>query len=118
MNSKTSQESGSRPSDGESAFPRQGEVRFPNGLVGVITGGDISPDGRRLILCDYIEAFELVLSDQPGAACDAIWKQPLMPVTIGARQQGEAICYSADGKALLASSEQLPCPLIEVKRKK
>lgn len=41
-----------------------------------------------------------------------------MPVNIGAGQQGEAICYSADGKALLAGSEQLPCPLIEVKRKK
>ena len=45
-----------------------GEVRFPNALVGVITGGDISPDGRRIILCDYLEAFELVLSDKPGIA--------------------------------------------------
>lgn len=118
MNSKTSQESGSRSPNGESAFPRQGEVGFPDGWLGVITGGDISPEGRRLILCDYIEAVELVLADKPGAAFDAIWKQPLMPVNIGARQQGEAICYSADGKALLASSEQLPCPLIGVKRKK
>jgi len=53
-----------------------------------------------------------------AVAFDAIWKQPLMPGNIGARQQGEAICYSSDGKALLASSEQLPCPLIGVKRKK
>ena len=94
-----------------------GEVRFPNALVGVITGGDISPDGRRIILCDYIEAFELVLSDKPGIAFDTIWKRPLIPVDIGARQQGEAVCYSADGRALFATSEGLPCPLIEVKRR-
>ena len=94
-----------------------GEIRFPNALVGVITGGDISPDGRRIILCDYLEAFELVLSEKPGSAFDTIWKQPLNPVNLGARQQGEAVCYSADGMALFATSEQLPCPLIEVKRR-
>ena len=93
-----------------------GEVRFPNALVGVITGGGISPDGRRVILCDYLEAFELVLSDKPSIAFDTIWKQPLIPVDIGVRQQGEAVCYSADGMTLFATSEQLPCPLIEVKR--
>lgn len=95
-----------------------GEVRFPNALVGVITGGDISPDGRRIILCDYLEAFELVLSGKSGIAFETIWKQPLIPVDIGARQQGEAVCYSADGMAVFATSEQLPCPLIEVKRRR
>ena len=94
-----------------------GEIRFPNALVGVITGGSISPDGRRIILCDYLEAFELVLSDKPGIAFDTIWKQPLNPVNLGARQQGEAVCYSADGMVLFATSEQLPCPLTEVKRR-
>ena len=93
-----------------------GEVRFPNAFVGVITGGSISPDGRRVVLCDYIEAFELVLSER-GAAFDAIWKQPLRSVDIGARQQGESVCYRPDGMALLATSEELPCPLIEVKRR-
>jgi len=96
---------------------RVGEARFPNALMGVITGGDISPDGRHIILCDYLEAFELVWSDKPGIAFDTIWKRPLIPVDIGARQQGEAVCYSADGMALFATSERLPCPLIEVKRR-
>jgi hypothetical protein len=93
-----------------------GEVRFPNPFIGVITGGSISPDGRRVVLCDYLEAFELVLSMR-GAAFDAIWKEPLMSVDIGVRQQGESICYRPDGMALLATSEQLPCPLIETKRR-
>ena len=105
-------------SSGVTILKHIGEVRFPNALMGVITGGGISPDGRRIILCDYIEAFELVLSEKPGVAFDTIWKRPLMPVNIGALQQGEAVCYRADGGALLATSEQLPCPLIEVKRKK
>jgi hypothetical protein len=95
---------------------RVGELRFPNALGGVITGGSISPDGRRVILCDYIEAFELVVSDRAGFTFDTIWRQPLVSVNIGARQQGEAVCYRADGLALFATSEQLPCPLIEIKR--
>ncbi len=40
-----------------------------------------------------------------------------MSVDIGARQQGESVCYRPDGMALLATSEELPCPLIEVKRR-
>lgn len=95
-----------------------GEVRFPNPLVGAITGGDISPDGRRLILCDYLDAFELVLPESAGYAFDAIWRQPLYPVNLGVRSQGEAVCYRADGEALFATSEQLPCPLFEIPRRK
>ncbi|MCI0626984.1 MAG: hypothetical protein L0387_35945 [Acidobacteria bacterium] len=93
------------------------DVRFPNPLIGVVTGGAISPDGRRVILCDYLEACELVLPEKPGTAFDEIWKQPPVPVTIGTRIQGEAICYRADGSGVLATSEQLPCPLIEITRR-
>jgi hypothetical protein len=102
---------------GVTTLARTGSVRFPNALGGVVTGGCISPDGRRVILCDYIEGFELTLSEKRGVAFDTIWKQPLTPVDVGARQQGEAVCYSADGMALFATSEELPCPLIEVKRR-
>ncbi len=94
-----------------------GEVRFPNPLRGFITGGDISPDGLRIILCDYLGACELVLAGKRAVAFDEIWEQPPMPVSIGTRRQGEAICYRADGLALLATSEGLPCPLIEIPRR-
>jgi hypothetical protein len=92
------------------------QARFPNLLAGLITGGDISPDGRRVILCDYLGACELVLPDKASIAFDEIWKQPMLGVNLGSRRQGEAICYRADGMALLATSEGLPCPLIEVPR--
>jgi hypothetical protein len=93
-----------------------GEVSFPDKGIGFLTGGDISPDGRRVILCDYAGACELVLPDSQGTAFDDIWSQPLLPINIGERQQGEAICYRADGLALLATSERLACPLIEITR--
>ena len=51
---------------------------------------------------------------------DEIWKESPVAITIGdyrgVRRQGEAICYRADGKALLATSEGRPCPLIEIAR--
>lgn len=98
-----------------------GEFRFPNLFQGFITGGDISPDGRRVILCDYLGACELILPDGRGVAFDQIWKQSTLAITIGdyrgGRRQGEAICFRPDGRALLATSEGLPCPLIEIARR-
>jgi hypothetical protein len=102
------------PANGVSTLVRMGEVRFPNSLGGFITGGDISPSGRRIILCDYLTACEMVLPEGREAAFDDIWKQPLAQVNLGTRRQGEAICYRADESALLVTSEGLPCPLIEI----
>ena len=56
--------------------------------------------------------------EQPAAApdFDAVWSQPLAPVPLGERKQGEGVCYSRDGSSVLATSERLPTPLIEVTR--
>jgi len=85
-------------------------------IGGVITGGDISPDGRRVILCDYLGAGELVLPENVRGEFDEIWKQPIATIDLGPRKHGEAVCYRADGLAILATSERRPTPLIEVKR--
>jgi hypothetical protein len=79
------------------------------------TGGDISPDGRRVVLCDNESGYELEL---PAAESnfDRVWSQPLAPVPLGERKQGEGVCYSHDGASILATSERLPTPLIEVVR--
>jgi hypothetical protein len=86
---------------------------IPNGFL---TGGDIAPDGTRVILCDYFNAYELVL---PATAknFDEIWKQTPVTVELGAREQGEAVAYAADGRSIFANSENKKSPLIEVKRK-
>lgn len=99
---------------------RVGEVRAPSILGGLLTGGDISPDGRRVILCDYVGGYELVTPRDASAdaSFDDIWKQPPVPVVLAPRQQGEAICYRADGGALITTSEKVPTPLAEIPRRR
>jgi hypothetical protein len=90
------------------------ELRVPGLTAGMLTGADISPDGRKIILCDYLNGYELNLPETAGAKFDDIWKQPITIVRLGTRPQGEAICYRLDGRAILATSEESPAMLIEV----
>jgi hypothetical protein len=92
---------------------RIGEIKVPSLMGGVLTGGSISPDGRRLALCDYLSGYEAVLP-AGSRSFDDIWKQPLKAFSLGQREQGESIAYRADGKALLATSEGKRPPLIQV----
>jgi hypothetical protein len=94
---------------------RVGELRVPSLFGGAITGGSISPDGRRVALCDYFQGYELVL---PAGTSnfDDIWKQKMIGFDLGKRKQGESITYRLDSKALLATSEGKQSPLIMVLR--
>ena len=83
-------------------------------FIGGITGGDISPDGRRVALSDYFRAYEAVLPR--NAVFDEIWKQKFDTVTIGLGFQVEGICYRHDGHGLIATSEGKPCRVIEIAR--
>ena len=94
---------------------RVGETRVPSLFGGVITGGSISPDGRRVALCDYFQGYELVLP-AGHSNFDDIWKQKMTGFDLGKRKQGESIAYRLDGKALLATSEGKQSPLIQVLR--
>ena len=86
---------------------------IPNGLL---TGGDVSPDGKRVILCDYSQGYEFALP--AGAAnFDEIWLQKPEIVDLGERNQGESVCYSIDGSSIFATSEGQRPPMIEVKRR-
>ncbi len=100
---------------------RVGEVRLPGFFGGLITGGDISPDGTHVVLCDYLNAYELSLPTAPAPAAagfDTVWKQSPLLIELGERAQGEAICYGMDGASVYATSEKRPSPFIEVKRQK
>lgn len=85
-------------------------------FVGGITGGDISPDGRRVLLCDYFRAYEAALPVR--AKFDAIWRQTFTEIPIGLGLQVEGICYRADGEAIIATSEGKPCPVMEIAGKR
>lgn len=95
---------------------RVGELNVNSLFGGIITGGAISADGLRVALCDLFQGYELALPNA-NTPFDEIWKQPLKTIFLGKRKQGESITYRLDGKALLATSEGLPTPLIEVVRK-
>ena len=85
----------------------------PNGLL---TGGDISPDGKRVVVVDYFAAYEIVLPEKAGNF-DEIWQAKPSTVLLGERKQGEAIAYGADGNSIFATSEGKKSPVIEVRRK-
>jgi hypothetical protein len=93
-----------------------GQLDIPSMFGGIITDGAISPDGRRAVLCDYLRGYELVLRN-PVVDFNTIWKQPFSTVDLGSRKQGEAITYRLDGRALLATSEGSPAPLLQIQRR-
>lgn len=95
-------------------------IRLPESLLSLlipagVTGGDISPDGKRVALIDYVKAWEAVLPKN-ATNFDAIWTAEWRPVETGVRAQGEAIAYRHDGQALLATSEGESFPLVEMVR--
>jgi hypothetical protein len=92
---------------------RIGDIKVPSLIGGALTGGSISPDGRRVALCDYLQGYEVVLPQRSRDFND-IWKQAVAAFRLGQREQGESITYRADGKALLATSEGKLPPLIQV----
>jgi hypothetical protein len=93
-----------------------GELDVPSLFGGIITDGAISPDGTRVVLCDYLRGYELVVRNA-SSDFNSIWKQPFATIDLGSRKQGEAITYRLDGRALLATSEGSSAPLLQIARR-
>jgi hypothetical protein len=92
------------------------DISVPAVPDGLLTGGDLSPDGKRVVLCDYFAGYELTLLD--GAKnFDEIWKQKPLKFDIGKRENGESIAYTADGTAVIASSEKKHPPIFKMDRR-
>ena len=91
-----------------------GKAPSPGFLPGP-TGGDISPDGSRVVLSLYTGAQELVLP--PGARFDSIWKQEPMDISLPAVAQREAIAYALDGRSIISTSEGPGGPVHRVSRR-
>lgn len=94
---------------------KTGEIAVPSVPNGLLTGGSISPDGRRVIICDYTSGYELVLPAD-AASFDDVWKQKPSTVDLGDRKQGEAVTYSADGRSIIAASEGKNAAIFEISR--
>ncbi|MBV9866964.1 MAG: hypothetical protein JO316_16550 [Abitibacteriaceae bacterium] len=81
-------------------------------LTRLATGGDLSPDGKRLIICTYTEAYEWTLPRvNPWTM---VWQTKPNIFVLPVMKQCEAICYSADGSRIYLSSEKVPTPLYEL----
>lgn len=100
-------------------FKIDGPTFLPNAapLMQTITGGDISPDGRRLVLRTYVGGLEYTLPDDDSELdFDKIFTTKPRLISLAMEPQGEAVGYSADGKSLWTVSEKLPTYLFEAKR--
>lgn len=98
----------------ETLLPRLLTLELPPALplARVVTAADIASDGRRLAVRCYIDGWEWRL---PAGAADGsfddIFRQPPVRLTLAPESQGEALCYSADGRAILTVSEG-PAPVL------
>jgi hypothetical protein len=107
-----------KPQFGQSApvvAERVAELALPAVPNGLLTGGAISQDGSRVILCDYSAGYELQLGASNNF--DDVWKNAPIPVDLGDRKQGEAVTFTPDGRSIVATSERKNSPVIEVTRK-
>ena len=85
-----------RPGGIVNVLRRVAEVPVP-----MVTGGDLSPDGRKVVLRNYTAAYEW---DVPGELAAAFDGEPER-VELPRDPQGEGIAYGRDGRTLLTSSE-------------
>ncbi|MEU8658744.1 hypothetical protein [Actinoplanes philippinensis] len=82
----------------------------PYGFKGrfVVTGAATSPDGTRVALRTYADAFEFDV--EPGGSADAVVRAigegTPREIALPDEPQGESIAYTADGAALLSVSER------------
>ena len=85
-----------------------GRARIPGPLPGP-TGGDISPNGRRVVLSLYTGAIEYV--SPPGDRFDAIWRTDPDDIDLPVVTQREAIAYTLDGRSIVTTSEGRGAPI-------
>lgn len=85
----------------------------PPALALTATSGDVSPDGTRVVVRDYTTTALLFRRDGYLPLEDALWTAPC-EVTLHGEQQGEAIGFTADGAALVTTSEGVGEPVFAI----
>lgn len=84
-----------------------GKVDFGSSDVAtwLVTGGSVSPDGKRVVLRTYFAAYEFDVAGKFNSWLASKARR----VKIAAEKQGESICYSLSGNEFLTTSEGQPC---------
>jgi hypothetical protein len=70
---------------------------------------DLSPDGRVIALLTYKRPYLLYRKAKEG--WPQVFGRAPIPLAMPRLRQAEALCFSADGKSLIVTSEKLPAPL-------
>lgn len=83
-----------------------GTIQFSEtgGFGNLVTGGDVSADGKYMLLRTYSRGYEFDFNSK-------WWMNTPRSFELAKEMQGEAICYSTDGKAIYTTSEGNPCPV-------
>ena len=81
-------------------------------VPGLTTAGDMSPDGRRLVVLTYRDAF--LFERAPDEAWPAALAREPRRLPMPARKQGEAICFDPEARAVWLTSEGAGTPVWEV----
>jgi hypothetical protein len=76
------------------------------------TALDVSPDGLRLVVLSYGDAYGWTRTKDEH--WDAALGRAPVQITMPKRGQGEALCFGRDGRALYLTSEGSPCPVWEL----
>ncbi|MFI5954167.1 hypothetical protein [Cryptosporangium sp. NPDC051539] len=78
----------------------------------LVTGGAVSPDGKRVVLRTYDRAFEW---DAPtGDVLRAMVSETPRQIVLPESRQGEAIAYTHNADTLLTATERIPAPIAAV----
>lgn len=88
------------------------EIHAPDGGAALPTAADVHPEGDRLLIRTYAQAWEL---RRPGASAleDVLEAEPVeVPVRI--QSQSEAIAYTRDGRGYLLATEGAGGPIYAV----
>lgn len=113
--SRVYKQSNPQPLTGVQTMQYLATITFSGGTPAerLTTGGDIAPDGRKLVIRTYLTAWEFILPS--GQSFDAIFGTEARRVALPIQPQGEAICYTANGKTWIITSESAPCRVMEIK---
>lgn len=101
---------------GSNKLQKIGSVEVGSIIPGsqMVTAGDISADGRFVILRTYTALYEF----DAGQNLGSWFRRKFTRIESSKENQGEAVCYDRAGKKILTTSEGQPCPLDEISVKK
>ena len=84
---------------------RSMETGTPTGVTGggaIVTGAALSPDGTRVVIRTYSDAYEYAVAG--GDIVTAVQGEPIGVTPLPNEPKGEAITYSADGTQFITAS--------------